>query len=158
MTRQPLSQEGITAKRSLGDSSTGLDAMATPALPLQPAKRVMFARAVRKHCPICGGGPLFVGWFRMKEHCPSCGMRTRRGEDGYTLGALWFNLFLAELLTMTIFVGTLIGTWPTPPWDLLQIVGPIEAIVMPLLVWPFARTLFLSFDLCFRPLEPKDLT
>jgi uncharacterized protein (DUF983 family) len=132
--------------------------MTAPVLPLLPRKRVMLARALRKRCPICGGGPLFTGWFRMKDHCPSCGLRTRRGEDGYTLGALWFNLFLAELITMTVFVTTLARTWPNPPWDMLQVAGPIEAIVMPLLVWPFARTLFLAFDLSFRPLEAKDLT
>jgi uncharacterized protein (DUF983 family) len=117
----------------------------------------MFGRALRQRCPICGGGPLFRGWFHMRDRCPSCGLSTRRGEDGYTLGALWFNLFVAELLTMTVFVATLARTWPSPPWDILQVVGPIEAIVMPLLVWPFARTLFLAFDLCFRPLEDKDL-
>jgi uncharacterized protein (DUF983 family) len=117
----------------------------------------MFGRAIRKKCPICGGGSLFRGWFHMKDHCPTCGLRTRRGEDGYTLGALWFNLFLAELITMAVFVGTLIRTWPDPPWQILQVVGPLEAIVMPLLVWPFARTLFLAFDLSFRPLEAKDL-
>jgi hypothetical protein len=94
----------------------------------------------------------------MQDHCPSCRLRTRRGEDGYTLGALWFNLFLAELITVTGFVTTLVRTWPNPPWDRLQVIGPIEAIVMPLLIWPFARTLFLAFDLCFRPLEAKDLT
>jgi uncharacterized protein (DUF983 family) len=132
--------------------------MTARALPRQPRKRVMFARALRKRCPVCGGGPMFSGWFRMKDHCPSCGLRTRRGEDGYTLGALWFNLFLAELITMSIFVTTLIRTWPAPPWDVLQIAGPVEAILMPLIVWPFARTLFLAFDLCFRPLEPRDLT
>jgi uncharacterized protein (DUF983 family) len=116
----------------------------------------MFARALRKHCPLCGGGALFSRWFTMKDHCPTCSLRTRRGEEGYTLGALWFNLFLAELITMTMFVATLVRTWPNPPWDQLQILGPIEAIVMPLLVWPFARTLFLAFDLCFRPPGPTD--
>jgi len=100
---------------------------------------------------------MFDGWFRMKEHCPPCGIRTRRGEDGYTLGALWFNLLIAESITMTVFVITLVRTWPDPPWDWLQVVGPLEAIAMPLLVWPFARTLFLAFDLSFRPLEPKDM-
>jgi len=131
--------------------------VASAALPPLPRKRVLFARALRRRCPVCGGGPLFEGWFRMRDHCPGCGIRTRRGEDGYTLGALWFNLLLAESLTMTMFIGTLIRTWPTPPWDLLQVLGPIEAIVMPVLVWPFARTLFFAFDLCVRPLEPKDL-
>lgn len=126
-------------------------------LPVVPPRRTMFLLALRRRCPVCGAGPLFQRWFTMKDHCPGCGIRTRRGEDGYTLGALWFNLFLAESITTAIFVTTLIRTWPNPPWGWLQIAGPIEAIVIPLLVWPFARTLFLAFDLCFRPLEPKDL-
>jgi uncharacterized protein (DUF983 family) len=117
----------------------------------------MFLRALRRRCPVCGAGPLFQNWLRMQNHCRSCGIRTRRGEDGYTLGALWFNLLLAESITTGIFVATLAATWPDPPWNWLQLVGPLEAIIMPLLVWPFARTLFLAFDLCVRPLEEKDL-
>ncbi|MDX2122975.1 MAG: DUF983 domain-containing protein [Gemmatimonadota bacterium] len=131
--------------------------MTAPVLPQQPSTRVMLLRALRRRCPICGGGSLFSGWFRMKDHCPQCGIRMRRGEDGYTLGALWFNLLLAETITMAVFVGTLARTWPTPPWEVLQVLGPAEAIVMPLLIWPFARTLFLAFDLSFRPLGPRDL-
>lgn len=131
--------------------------MTARTLPLLPPKRVMFIRALQRRCPVCGGSPLFRGWFRMVDHCPDCHIRMRRGEDGYTLGALWFNLFLAELITMSSFVFTLVRTWPSPPWDVLQVIGPVEAIVMPLLVWPFARTLFLAFDLWVRPLEAKDL-
>lgn len=139
--------------KTIEETQTGV---LSPPARVQPIKRVMFRRAIRKRCPICGGGALFRGWFHMKEHCPTCGLRTRRGEDGYTLGAVWFNLFLAEVLTVSVFVTTLIRTWPDPPWDVLQVVGPIEAIITPLLVWPFARTLFLAFDLCFRPMEQKD--
>lgn len=94
----------------------------------------------------------------MTDHCPQCSIRMRRDEDGYTLGALWFNLLLAESLTMAVFVTTLVRTWPNPPWDTLQILSPIEAIAFPLLIWPFARTLFLAFDLCIRPLTERDLT
>ena len=94
----------------------------------------------------------------MRDRCPGCSLRTRRGEDGYTLGALWFNLFLAELITMSIFVTTLVRTWPNPPWDRLQILGPLEAVLLPFLVWPFARTLFLAFDLLFRPPTPGDFS
>lgn len=100
--------------------------------------------------------PLFSDWFRIVERCPTCGLRTQRGEDGYALGALWFNLFLAELVTIMVFVTTLVRTWPNPPRDLLQVIGPIEAVVLPLLIWPFARTLFLAFDLTFRPPNPTD--
>jgi hypothetical protein len=50
---------------------------------------------------------------------------------------------------MSAFVATLI---------VLQVAGPVEAIVVPVAVWPSARTLFLAFDHCFRPLEVKDLS
>lgn len=117
----------------------------------------MFGRALRRRCPVCGGGPMFRRWLLMVPRCPSCGIRTQRGEDGYTLGALFFNLLLAECITVSLLVATLVRTWPNPPWDTLQWLAPAEAILFPLLVWPFARTLFLAFDLSIRPLEPRDL-
>jgi hypothetical protein len=61
-----------------------------------------------------------------------------------------------EAVGTTIWVGTLVSTWPDPPWDLLQWLGPIVAVTMPFIFYPFARTLFLAFDLCFRPLESAD--
>jgi uncharacterized protein (DUF983 family) len=119
--------------------------------------RTMLGRAVRRHCPICGGGNLFTGWLRMGSHCPTCGLSFHRGEDGYTLGALWFNLMMAEGFTMVTFLTTLYVTWPDPPWDRLQYTGPAEAVIMPFVFYPFARTLFLAFDLGFRPLDPAEL-
>lgn len=47
------------------------------------------------------------------------------------LGAQWFNLFLAEPITMTVFVTTLVHTWPNPPWGRLQVMGPVAAVVTP---------------------------
>ena len=111
----------------------------------------MFWRAIRRHCPRCGGGDIFASWFRMREECPTCGLHFVRGEDGYTLGALWFNLIAAEAVTTTTMLTTLIVTWPDVPWDALRVTGPIEAVAMPLLFFPFSRTLFLAFDLWLRP-------
>ena len=122
----------------------------------RPGKTTMFARALRRRCPACGSGPMFVGWFHMVERCPGCNLRTNRGEQGYTLGALWFNLLMAEGFSMTVFLATVVYTWPNPPWDTLQYLGPIEALVTPFIFWPFARGLFLAFDLCFRPVEERD--
>lgn len=116
-----------------------------------PRKRTMFARAIRKHCPVCGGGGLFHGWFKMKSSCPTCGLEFNRGDSGYALGAMWFNLLAAEAVTMGICLTVLIRTWPSPPWNTLQVTGPLEAVLMPLLFFPFSKTLFLAFDLCFRP-------
>ena len=92
----------------------------------------------------------------MVDRCPGCNLRMARGEDGYTLGALWFNLVLAEGFTTAVFLATLIASWPHPPWDRLQYLGPAEALIMPFVFWPFSRTLFLAFDLCIRPVEDKD--
>jgi uncharacterized protein (DUF983 family) len=113
----------------------------------------MFSRAIRKHCPICGSGELFHGWFRMKPSCPGCGLNFNRGDSGYALGAMWFNLLAAESVTVGSGLLTIIGTWPDPPWNVLQYTGPAEALLMPLLFFPFSKTLFLAFDLCFRPVN-----
>ncbi len=87
----------------------------------------------------------------MADHCPRCGLAFSRGESGYQLGAMWFNLLFAESVAMTVFLTTVYLTWPDPPWDRLQIQGPVEAIVSPIFFYPFSKTLFLAFDLAMRP-------
>jgi hypothetical protein len=93
----------------------------------------------------------------MTSQCPSCGLVFSRGEDGYGVGAVWFNLLAAEAFSTVVMVGVVIATWPNPPWDKLQYVGPIEALIMPLLFYPFSKALFLAFDLSFRPNERGDM-
>jgi uncharacterized protein (DUF983 family) len=92
----------------------------------------------------------------MVPRCPSCGLRFERGEHGYHLGAVWFNLIFAEAVSMGIFFTVLIRTWPTPPWDVLEVMAPVDAVVAPFFFYPFAKTLFLAFDLSIRPPSPED--
>jgi hypothetical protein len=66
---------------------------------------------------------------------------------------MWFNLLAAESVTVGSGLLTIIGTWPDPPWNVLQYTGPAEALLMPLLFFPFSKTLFLAFDLYFRPVN-----
>ncbi len=96
---------------------------------------------------------MFSSWLHMVDRCPDCRLATARGEDGYMLGALWFNLLMAEGFSMTVFIATVVYTWPDPPWNQLQYAGPAEALIMPFLFYPFSKTLFLAFDLCIRPVE-----
>jgi len=108
-------------------------------------------RALLLRCPNCGGRGLWPSYFRIREHCPSCGLHLERGEPGYIVGAATFNIIVAELTFMALFIGVLVATWPSPPWRLLQWGGLALMVLMPVLFYPFSKTTFLAFDLIFRP-------
>ena len=108
-------------------------------------------RALLLRCPNCGERGIFDSWFRQKDACPRCGITFNRGEQGYIVGAYMFNIVVAELIFAAIFVGTLLLTWPSPPWTVLTYGGAALMVLLPLLFYPFSRTIFLAFDLVFRP-------
>ncbi|HEY4648428.1 MAG TPA: DUF983 domain-containing protein [Gemmatimonadales bacterium] len=118
----------------------------------------LFGRAFRLRCPHCGGGPILRTWFRFRAHCPSCGLPLERGEHGYQVGSYMFNLVASELIFALVFLAVLIWTWPTPPWTLLQYGGIGLMVLAPLLFFPFSKTLFLAFDLLFRPATREELS
>jgi uncharacterized protein (DUF983 family) len=125
---------------------------------LSPSRIVrLFARAVRLRCPHCGQGKLFESWFRMRAGCPVCGLPTERGDEGYQVGSYMFNIIAAELMFAAVFLGIVVATWPDPPWLPLQIGGVALMIVAPFVFYPFSKTLFLAFDLLFRPATPEEL-
>jgi uncharacterized protein (DUF983 family) len=118
----------------------------------------LFGRALRLRCPNCGKGKLFASWLRMRPQCPVCGFRFERGEEGYQVGSYMFNIVASELAFAIVFVGLVAVTWPSPPWALLQYGGIIMMIIAPFVFFPFSRSLFLAFDLLFRPASREDLT
>ncbi len=113
-------------------------------------------RALRLRCPNCGGGGILRHWLKLHESCPTCEIHFERGEEGYWVGAYMFNLIAAEQLWAGSMVALLWWTWPSPPWELFLTGGVALMIVAPVLFFPFARTLFLAFDLIFRPPKPDD--
>lgn len=120
-------------------------------------RRDPFLRALRLRCPACGGGPVFVSWVTMCPSCPSCGIRyDREPEGGYWVGSNTINLFATEGTFAVSFVATLVATWPAPPWDLMLWGGMALMLLLPVLYYPFSKTLFIAVDLTFRPDEPRD--
>lgn len=117
----------------------------------------LFGRALRLRCPNCGQGRLFTSWLRMRERCPVCGLKLERGEEGYQVGSYMFNIVAAELVFAAVFLGAVMLTWPTPPWKALEYGGIALMVVAPFVFFPFSRTLFLAFDLLFRPAGSDDL-
>jgi uncharacterized protein (DUF983 family) len=112
---------------------------------------MMVARALRLRCPWCGEGSLFASWFTMRESCPACRLFLER-EEGYFTGAMGVNLVAAELLFVAGFIGSVVLTWPDVPWDMMY--GWIAvAVIAPLTLYPFSKTLWLAGDLFIRPPE-----
>lgn len=117
----------------------------------------LFGRALRLRCPNCGKGKIFSSWLRMRERCPACGLELERGESGYQVGSYMFNIVGAELAFAAVFLGIVAATWPTPPWTLLEYGGIVMMVIAPLVLFPFSKTLFLAFDLVFRPATREEL-
>lgn len=67
-----------------------------------------------------------------------------------------FNIIAAELAFAAVFIAVMVATWPSPPWDLLLYGGIVLTILAPFLFFPFSKTIFLAFDLVFRPAEPAE--
>ncbi|HZM27979.1 MAG TPA: DUF983 domain-containing protein [Gemmatimonadales bacterium] len=127
-----------------------------PAVPPRPAVVSAFWRAARLHCPACGGGPVFLSWIRIAPACPSCGLNFTRGERGYWLGAYFVNLMAVEAIFAVMLGIALWWTWPTPPWEGIEWALGVAMLVSPFLLYPWSHTIFLAFDLLFRPPASED--
>ena len=110
-----------------------------------------YLRALRLRCPQCGSPGVLRSWFQFRPACPRCALLLDRGESGYQVGSYLVNIVVAELCVVALTVGVLVATWPTPPWDILRYAAPILAVLAPLAFFPFAKLLFLAFDLQARP-------
>ncbi len=116
----------------------------------------MVLRALTLRCPICGTGGLFRQWVRIVPRCPTCAFRFDRSEEGYGVGTYMFNLIAAEAL-LTIIVAASVLTFDLRWTTALERAAIASMIVMPVLFYPFAKLLFVAFDLCFRPVRKEDV-
>lgn len=62
-----------------------------------------------------------------------------------------FNIVLAEGLAVLVIGGIILGTWPDVPWRPVKIGAIALMFVAPFLLFPISRTVWLAFDLMFRP-------
>lgn len=104
------------------------------------------ARGIARRCPRCGQGGLFRRWFDLAEQCPRCGLPFERGE-GYWLGAMAINLGITETVFGVVLVGVALATWPDVPWVGLTIGAVVLNTVVPVLFYPFSKTIFIAIDL-----------
>jgi uncharacterized protein (DUF983 family) len=115
--------------------------------------RRVLARAARMRCPSCGRASAFTSWFHMRERCPVCHFWFERNE-GYFLGATAINLVLAIVLPALAYIAIVAAGWPNPSWIGAGLAAGALAIIVPIALFPFARVVWLAFDLVIRPIEP----
>jgi uncharacterized protein (DUF983 family) len=118
----------------------------------RPRFPIMAARALALRCPRCGGGGILRGWFALKHHCPTCDLVFTRGEAGdYWLGGYTINFLVAEFAAVILTVIAVLLTLPDVPWGRVGLVALAAATLLPILCFPFSRTLWLALDLMARP-------
>ena len=113
----------------------------------------LFTRALQLRCPNCGARGLFQHWFAMRESCPTCGLQLATGNRP---GAYILNLFATGTTLMIVLGVVIVKTWPTPPYAVLQWLGPALMIVTPLVLYPFSKMLFVAIDLAMHPEAAPD--
>ena len=116
-----------------------------------------FGRALRHRCPRCGGGGILRSWLKMKDHCPTCGLALERGESSdFWIGAYVFNLVIGEGIAIGVPIVWMVLSAPNQPWTLIEVTAAILCIGLPFAFFPMSHTLWLAWDLSFRPSEPGD--
>lgn len=117
-----------------------------------PTLGQLVRRALLRRCPRCGSAGIWTSWFHMTHACPTCGLLFERGESSdFWIGAYTINLVVAETSAVIIAAVMWIVLGARAPFNLLWGASMALAVVMPLLFYPFSRTLWLALDLHFRP-------
>lgn len=115
----------------------------------------LLRRGAALRCPVCGAGDLFVGWFRIRARCLRCNFSLDRIE-GHWMGSLGLNIIVSFGVLLATLVAGITLTQPEIPVGPLIAAGATVSVVVPLLFFPFSKTLWSAIDLAMRPLEPDD--
>jgi hypothetical protein len=88
----------------------------------------------------------------MAERCPGCGYTFAR-EDGFFLGAFVIN-FGVTIVGLAVIMGVLIavlaGGGANRAIVAVAVLAAVEALVVPVVFYPFSKTLWASIDLAMH--------
>lgn len=112
-------------------------------------------RGVRRRCPVCGGGRVVHGLFRVAERCPRCNFAIRR-DDGHWIGAVGINTVVTFGLLLATLAIVFALTWSDRRGLPVFVSAFAVAAVVPVVFFGPSQTLWSAIDLAMRPLEPGD--
>ena len=121
---------------------------------LKIAVRTLLGRALRRQCPICGSGDIWLGWISIRDQCPRCEYRFAR-ESGYFLGSMLLNVIFSELLVMALMVMVLVFT--AMLWWQVELIILSLAVILPILWNPYFKGFWLTLDLSAHPVKERNV-
>jgi uncharacterized protein (DUF983 family) len=70
-----------------------------------PRLRTVLWRGMRRRCPHCGKGPIYLGWVKLHDRCPACGLKylSDQGDLWAYLVAVDRALFVLPLIVLIYF-------------------------------------------------------
>jgi hypothetical protein len=92
---------------------------------------------------------VFSSYFKMNDLCDVCGYAFAR-EEGYWVGALIVNIAVVEAWFAMLFVAVILLTMPEIAWTWLLIVAIITNGILPVIFYPYSKTLWMALDLYFH--------
>lgn len=110
-----------------------------------PSAIVAMVRGTTRRCPRCGSGGLFAGWFKIRERCPRCALPLEREEGGF-LGAMTLNYAFTAAVWIALLVVWLVVDLPDLHVAALTVASLAVAAIVPLMFWPFSKTIWASID------------
>ena len=115
-----------------------------------PGKRFAqcLGRSLFRHCPYCGGGGIFKGWFTLKERCPHCNVLYEH-EEGYLLGSYVVNIGLTAVLAIASVISLMV--WSDLSVLQIQLIGAALAISIPIFLYPYTLLFWITLDLTIHP-------
>jgi uncharacterized protein (DUF983 family) len=120
----------------------------------------LFWRAVRRRCPRCGGRGIFASWLKLEDRCPTCGYQFER-EEGFFTGVYLVNysliavVIVAELVVYFLYANANSNDGDVSYVPALLVCGA-TAVLLPLVTYPFAKSIWAAIDLAARPLDPVE--
>lgn len=104
----------------------------------------LIKRGLLLRCPYCGQGNIIKYPFWIKDCCPRCGYRFAP-ESGYFVGGYALNLVVVEIIGLIAVIIILLRS----NLSLYQqeVIGIGAAILLPIVFFPWSRTLWMALDL-----------
>lgn len=107
-------------------------------------------RGLRGRCPNCGSGGIFKGVSDIVEDCPTCGLHFER-EEGYWLGSMIVIMGMVLVVFGVVTVGGIALFWPDVPWTWVTVAGIAANIVVPIVGYGWAKSVWMGLDRAFSP-------